>query len=171
MAHVNSGPPILNISPTAALDRLMPMYRFTIEVAIDAPVERVWRALCDPAEVVQWDGGVIEALDAPPDYPAPGQVVHWRYRSRLFKTLVDRPQEVEAQRMLRSLLARGPFRYDETYGLSAKDDGTELSVEVQGWTTVPLIGRLIDRAYAGPIALRAFDGSLAAIKEHCESEP
>ena len=91
------------------------MRRFLLTTLIDAPVDRVWRALCDPAEVVQWDAGVIIAIDAPADYPRPGQTVRWRYRSERRPELLDRPQEVVPEQKLRSILELGPYYMDETY--------------------------------------------------------
>ena len=67
--------------------------------------------------MVQWDTGVAAALDAPANYPQPGQHVRWRYRNGPFRILHDRPQDVVAERRLRSLLSVGPFRFDETYTL------------------------------------------------------
>ena len=142
----------------------------TIErvVGIEAPA-RVWRALCDPAEVVQWDTGVERPLDAPPDYPRAGQHVRWRYRSPIFRTLHDRPQEVVPERTLRSLLALGPFRFDETYTLEATDAGTRLSMEMRAWCVVPLLGSLIERVYLKSAVQQTAGASLRAIKRHCET--
>ena len=116
------------------------MYAFDTSVEIAAPPERVWRALCDPAEVVRWDTGVAEALDAPADYPQPGQHVRWRYTNGPFRLLHDRPKEVVANQKLRSLLAVGPLRFDETYTLEARDGGTLLTAAMLVWVPVPLLG-------------------------------
>src|SRR5438105_2563777 len=102
------------------------MYPISLGVDIQAPPARVWRALCDPAEVLRWDANVIEAIDAPPDYPQPGQHVRWHCRSGPFRLLHDRPQVVEAPARLRSRLALGPYRYDETYNLEATPAGCRL---------------------------------------------
>ena len=71
------------------------MIEFTETVQIGTSVERVWRALTVPAEVVQWDSGIVEPIDAPPDYPQPGQHVRWRYRLGPVPLILhDRPTEV-----------------------------------------------------------------------------
>lgn len=145
------------------------MERFVIDVAIAAPPSRVWRALCDPAEVVQWDTGVVEALDAPPDYPRPGQRVRWRYRRGLFRVLDDRPHEVVPERTLRSLLRIGPLRFDETYTLEPSDSGTRLTVTMAIAAALPLAGRLVERLYALPATRRAVSASMQALKRHCEA--
>jgi hypothetical protein len=146
------------------------LYEFTLATHINASPARVWRALCEPTEVVQWDSGVVEALDAPADYPRPGQHVHWRYRSGPFRLLHDRPQEVEPERRLRSLLSLGPYHYDETYILERIDLGCRLSARLVVWTAIPIVGALVDGTYLGPSTRRDFEASLAAIKRHCESE-
>ncbi len=144
------------------------LYAFDLCVTIAAAPSRVWRALCDPAEVIRWDNAVEAAMDAPPDYPRPGQHVRWRYRGSPFGLLHDRPQEVQPNGKLRSLLALGPFRYDETYTLQTAPEGCRLTASLAVRTALPLIGPLVDRFYLGPSTRRAFEASLASIKGHCE---
>ncbi len=139
-----------------------------LEVEINAPASRVWRALCDPIEVGAWDSSVEAALDAPPDYPQPGQHVHWRCRSGFFRILHDRPQEVLAENTLRSLLSIGPVRYDEAYTLTPVQGGTRLSVDLDV-TLAPILGIFVSRLEATIDARIAFETSLANIKRHCEA--
>src|SRR5690606_19971864 len=109
---------------------------------IAAPPGRVWRALCDPEEVVRWDTTVLEALDAPPDYPRPGQHVRWRCKGT--DTLLhDRPQHVEPERRLHSLLEYGHQRLDETYALTATDFGTRLDLHIDLMLNTPVIAPLL----------------------------
>jgi hypothetical protein len=146
------------------------VYPVQLTVHIDAPSQRVWQALCDPAEVVQWDTGVAAALDAPADYPQPGQHVRWRYRNGPFRILHDRPQDVVAARRLRSLLALGPFRFDETYTLESRNTGCQLTATLRVVVPLPALGRLIERFYIGPRTRDAVGASLDAIKRHCEAQ-
>jgi uncharacterized protein YndB with AHSA1/START domain len=145
------------------------MYSFAASVEIDAPPSRVWRALCVPAEVVRWDTGVVEAIDAPVDYPQPGQHVRWRYSNGPFRLLHDRPQEVVAERTLRSLISVGPTEMDETYTLQAIDGGTRLTATMLVWVPWPVAGVIAERALFGPATRRAVTDSLQAIKRHCEA--
>ena len=145
------------------------MYRFVVSTEIEASTARVWRALCDPAEVVVWDTGVEKALDAPDDYPQPGQHVRWRYSSGPFRILNDRPQEVVPEQRLRSLLAVGPFRFDESYTLEANGDGCKLTAQMDVSVPLPGLGWLIERLYLGPAMERTVSASLKAIKQYCES--
>ncbi len=155
------------------------MYSFSVSVEIEATPARVWRALCDPAEVVQWDTGVVEALDAPADYPQPGQHVRWRYSNGPFRILHDRPQEVELERTLRSFISLGPAWFDETYALEPRGGsaglttgaGCRLSAAMRVRAPLPPLGWLLERLYVGPESRRAVTASLAAIKRHCESPP
>ncbi len=147
------------------------MYAFRLAVDINAAPARVWRALCDPAEVVRWDGNVVEALDAPGDYLRPGQHVRWRCRSGPFRVLHDRPQEVEAERMLRSLLALGPFRFDETYDIEAVEGRCRLTAALIVRAPLPLLGPVVESLYLGPTTRRSVAAALEAIKRLCESEP
>ncbi len=146
------------------------MERFAIELVIAAPPSRVWRALCDPAEVVRWDTSVVEALDAPSDYPQPGQHVRWRTRAGVARILHDRPQEVIPERRLRSSLRLGLLCFDETYALGAAADETEtkLTVTMEVTVPIPVVGTLIGRWYALPVSRRAVAASMDALKRHCE---
>jgi hypothetical protein len=147
------------------------MYSFVVSVDIAAPPSRVWRALCDPAEVVQWDTGVVEALDAPADYPQPGQHVRWRYSNGPFRTLHDRPQEVVQERTLHSHISLGPMWFDETYTLEPGDAGCRLTAAMRVRAPFPPLGWLLERLYVGPESRRTVTASLAVIKKHCEAPP
>jgi len=146
------------------------MTEFTEFVRIECPVARVWLALTDPAEVTAWDTGIVEPIDAPVDYPKPGQYVRWRYRlGRLPLILHDRPSEVVPNRTLRSSIRLGPFTFDETYTLGAlAPNRSELSARLCVWSEVPVVGALLERWPGAPLALATVRQSLAAIKLHCE---
>lgn len=146
------------------------MYAFTETVDIDASPARVWQALCVPAEVVQWDAGVSAALDAPADYPQPGQHVRWRCSGVTFRILHDRPAEVIHERKLRSRLRRGPFHYDETYTLTGRDGGSRLTAALEVRLPLGVIGWLLERVYAARQTQTAVRAALAAIKRHCEAD-
>src|SRR3989304_362410 len=103
------------------------MYSFSVTVDIRASPACAWRALCHPAAGGQWDSGGEEALDAPADYPQPGQHVRWRYSNGPIRVLHDRPQEIVPERTLRSLISIGPFRFDETYTLEPRAGSTALT--------------------------------------------
>ncbi|HLF70954.1 MAG TPA: SRPBCC family protein [Dehalococcoidia bacterium] len=148
-------------------------YRIKLSIEIEAPVERVWRALCDPGEVARWDPGVAEALDAPVDYPRPGQTVRWRTRSG--GELIDAVQEVEPPRRLRSVLVVDEVRIDETYELTATERGCRvdcrLGAQMQSaWTNAFLFLLIGPRIAMGSAVRASFQTSLAGLKRFCETE-
>lgn len=145
------------------------MQRFAETIEIAAPPERVWRALTDPAEVVVWDTGVVAPIDAPPDYPRPGQHVRWRYRlGPLPLVLHDRPTEVVPAATLRSSIRLGPFDFDETYTLRSDGATTRLTADLTLASTAPLVGGLLEAWIGAPLARSTVRHSLAAIRRHCE---
>ena len=148
------------------------MIEFIETVRIERPVARVWRALTLPSEVVQWDGGVQAALDAPPDYPRPGQHVRWSYRLGPIPLILhDRPTEVVAEQTLRSSILLGPFAFDETYTLrSPTPTRTELSARLCVWSRSKIFAAWLERRLGAPLARSTVQGSLAAIRAHCEAD-
>jgi Polyketide cyclase / dehydrase and lipid transport len=148
------------------------MQRFVETVEIGASPERVWQALTRPDEVVRWDTGVVEPLDAPPDYPRPGQHVRWRYRLGPLPLLLrDRPTRVERASVLRSSIRLGPFDFDEIYTLrAAGPSSTALTADLSLTSRVPLLGRLLEWSVGRPLARSTVRGSLAALKSHCEGD-
>jgi hypothetical protein len=147
------------------------VYAFRVSEQIAAPPARVWRALCDPAEVVAWDTGVAEALDAPPDYPQPGQHVRWRFRHGWFRILHDRPLEVRSERTLRAALSVGPYRFDETYTLATLPDGCRLTADLVVRVAVPVVGGIVARRWIGPRLRSGVMDSLARLRQWCEPRP
>jgi len=140
----------------------------SMSITIGAPPSRVWHALCDPTEVGQWDSGVEAALDAPADYPRPGQHVRWRCRSGFFRIIHDHPQEVAREQKLRSLLSLGFVRYDETYLLAPSKAGSRLEVQLDVSIWSPVLSWLV-RGRAIEDAKKAFTESLQNLKHHCEA--
>lgn len=149
------------------------MHSFVDEIDIEAPSERVWRAITRPSEVVIWDGGIVEPLDAPPDYPRAGQHVRWRYRlGPLPMTLHDRPIQVEEGSVLRSFIHLGPFDLEETYTIHAEEIATtRLRVALSLSSAVPLLGIFFERVIGPSLARSTVRGSLADLKRHCEGTP
>lgn len=143
-----------------------------MSTAVGAERTRVWRALTDPAEVVGWDASVIAPIDVPPDYPKPGQHVRWRARlNDLPIILHDRPIEVSVNERLRSAIAYGLFRYDETYTLADDAGGpgrTRLMLKIVAMNEIPVVGGSIDRFGVRQHATQLVSTALRAIREWCE---
>ena len=156
------------------------MIHFTESVDVAADRSRVWRALTIPSEVVIWDTGIVRPLDAPDDYPAPGQHVRWSYRLGPIRlTLHDRPTEVETNPRLRSSIRLGPFEFDEIYTLVDRSDkegpgrrpGTHLEVSLTLLGRVPILRAQFENMVGRPLARATVRTSLAAIRAHCETAP
>jgi uncharacterized protein YndB with AHSA1/START domain len=145
------------------------MYRIDLAIEIAAPVGLVWRALCEPAIVVQWDSEVVEPINAPPDYPQPGQTVRWRCRDD-GSVLIDRPQQVEPGRRLASILELGSWLMAEAYDLSSASGRTRVGLSLELRVRVAVIGPLIEHISAGRRARQGFEASLAGLKRWCEAQ-
>lgn len=144
--------------------------QFEAAAIIHAPVERVWRALVDPAEVVLWDGGVEAPEQVTQPYPRPGQHARWRYRLGPFRlTLHDLPMEVAPEQTLRSRIRVGPFNLDETYQLAPDgDEASKLSLRLRVWLGLSVLGPLLDQFVSGRVARTSVRGALVSIKAYCE---
>ena len=144
------------------------MRRIRISTQIDAPVSRIWRALCDPSEVACWDTGVIRATNPPVDYPRPGQEVLWQYRSKRWPMLLDRPQEVVPEQKLRSILELGPYYMDETYALSPLEGGTLVEMSVDLTVRRAMWGPLLECLWVEREVRKGFEASLQGLQRYCE---
>jgi hypothetical protein len=122
---------------------------------------------------MRWDTGIVAPIDAPADYPRPGQHVRWRYRlGPLPMILHDRPTEVVAEKTLRASIQLGPYAFDEIYTLTAETAArTALSASLSLSSNLPLVGPWLERWPGASLARATVRQSLAAIKAHCEAEP
>ena len=153
-------------------DKKAAVYSASVEkiVNINAPRQIVWRALTHPEQVVVWDTGIVRPLDAPPDYPQPGHIVHWKYSlSGLPMTLIDRPQEVKPLEKLRTLITLGFMRFDETYFLKELgSDSTELTALLRVGNVLPFFRETFDYRIGRTLAGSTVSSSLNAIRDFCE---
>ena len=144
----------------------------SIDIAADR--ERVWLALTNPAAVVIWDTGIVRPIDAPHDYPRPGQTVRWQYRLLgLPLTLIDRPQEVVPLERLRTHIALAFMRLDETYMLDSPANlprGTRLSMRLVIGNTLPVFRSGFNRWLGRGLAAQTIAQSLRALREFCERD-
>lgn len=145
-------------------------YAIDHSIEIAASPDRVWRALCSPREVTRWDDTVVAALDAPEDYPQPGQHVRWRCKNTT-EVLHDRPQHVEENTRLHSLLDFGRQRMDETYLLTETPGGTRIDLHVELSVKAPFIAGVVLRFVDGRMVRRSFETSLTSLKQFCETTP
>jgi uncharacterized protein YndB with AHSA1/START domain len=134
-----------------------------VRVHIDAPIERVWRALCDSEEVSQWDGAV--PLDVPTGYPRPGDQARWRVRiAGIPVALHDHVSDVEAPVRLAAHITYGIVELDEEYRLDVEGRRTTVTSDNA------VRGRIVGLGWlATVITRRAMNGALARLRRHCEA--
>jgi uncharacterized protein YndB with AHSA1/START domain len=142
--------------------------------SIQAPRERVWRALTLPAERIRWDERTLSLESAAEGSASPGSESRYRYRlGSVPVELRGRALEVVPPSRLRHEMAIGRFRFEETYTLA--DDGTgrtRLSLRIAAATnTVPVLGGALDRFDVRRLASELADTNLRAVQRWCESAP
>jgi hypothetical protein len=148
-----------------------------LSTVIEAPRERVWRALSQPRERIRWDTRILSLERAVPDYPHGEEPARWRYQlGSVPVELVDQPVEVVPGKRLRQALRVGSFRFEQTYTLSAEgEEGgaaarTRLSLRFSApENTVPVVGGALDRFDLRRLASEIVDDNLRAIERWCGS--
>lgn len=142
------------------------MVRVVVTAEIAASVERVWRALVVPGEVVAWDG--VAPLDVPDDYPRQGQSALWSTRMLAVRwKLHDHIVAVDPPERFASEITVGFVALHEEYRLRAlPDGGCELVSDNLVRSRLPLLGRL-----AATLTRRNVRDSLARLRLHCEGDP
>ena len=149
------------------------MITVAMSTTIDSSRERVWRALTRPGELIRWDERLMELLDPAEDYPSVGRSVRWRYRLGTVPVVLrDDPLEVIPSERLRSALAVGLLRLDETYSLGdeAGDlERTRLTLRLVSNNSVPVVGGLLDRFAVRRLAADFVDNRIRSIQKWCEN--
>ena len=137
--------------------------RVSVETEIEAPVERVWRALTRPEEVCVWDG--VVPLEIPIDYPNTGQHARWRSAFGPIRlTLHDRVRVIEEARRMVATIDIAFVRVEEEYRLrSTSTDGTTLVTDDDVRSRVPGLGWLAVRLTRANVL-----SSMARLKQFCE---
>jgi uncharacterized protein YndB with AHSA1/START domain len=138
-------------------------HRVVVRVHIDAPIERVWRALCEPSEVEAWDGAQPRVV--PTGYPQPGQHAQWRVHvARVPVTLHDRVDCVDAPIRLAARITYGYIDLAEEYRLERDGDTTTITSDNVVRSRPPGFGWLAARA-----TRRAVTAALTRLAAHCAS--
>ena len=130
---------------------------------IEAPVDRVWRALTVPNEVTVWDG--VVPLDVPVDYPKVGHHARWRSAfGPLRLTLHDHILVVAEMRCMAATIDLALVHVDEAYRLSPiAGGGTMLVTDDEVRSRVPGLGWLAVRLTRANVL-----SSMARLKDFCE---
>ena len=142
-----------------------------LSAVIHAPRSKVWRALTVPAEIIRWDKSILSLLEPADDYPSVGVEAHWRYKLGAVPVILrDRPLEIMTGRKLRSEVALGLFRFEQTWTLADEADATRLGVQLAAGSTIVVVGGVVDRFDVRRLAAEYVDGKLRALRSWCEAK-
>lgn len=138
---------------------------------ICADIEVIWKAIIDPADVIQWSYDVSEILSDPQDYPTAQKTYRWRYRHPFLKlTLYDTPRVIITDKKYYSTGRMLFLDWKETYDLEKRQESVFISVELNINCVIPVIGRLIDRFYLQRMAKIQVRQTLSRLAEFCEKQ-
>lgn len=139
---------------------------------IASPRPRVWEALTERAQILQWRPGALEALDPEVRYPTPGERVRWRCRVRDLPLLLeDTPLLVLPGECLHARLALGLFRFEETFRLGpvpTEPERTRLGLKIAASNEMPVLGGSLDRFAVREFATQLAATYLQAVRDWCE---
>jgi hypothetical protein len=148
-----------------------------MQTSIAAAPARVWRALTEPNELVEWDASMLAPIDPPADYPSCEATMRWRYLlGGVQLVLCEKPRQVVPLRKLHSSLAMGSLRFEQTYSLardSASSDAsqppvTRLGIKLVSANAIPVLGGMVDRFDVRRIAAARANDLLSALQQWCE---
>ena len=137
---------------------------------VGADRERVWSALTDASERLQWDGSLEAPIEVAPDHPRPGDHARWRYRLHGMPVVLhERTLEVVEGKRVRSAMSLGPFRFDLAYTLEPEAEGkrTRLSAALAASNVVPVVGGALDRFAVRKLASEIVAEALEGVRDHC----
>jgi len=135
--------------------------------------EHVWHAIIDPQQVIRWDEPMLALLEPAKAYPRVGQHVRWRYHLGTIPVVYhERLVEVVPGQRLRSTVAMGLFRFQQTWSL-VDDPGdpqrTRLGLRLTAANVIPVVSGLIDRFAVRRLSAEYADTKLQALQMWCEN--
>ncbi len=145
-----------------------------LSAVIDVPLSQVWRAVSDPMERLRWDPCVYGLLVPADGFPEVGTEAQWRYRLRgLPLVLRDRPLEVRPGQRLRSEVALGLFRFEQTWSLQQTEtaDRTRLGLHLAAASSVAVVGGTVNRFDVRRLSAQYVDEKLRALRGWYERPP
>ncbi len=140
-----------------------------LAISVASPRARVWRALTDPAEMIRWDESLLALMEPAEGFPQVGQHVKWRCSVGTVPVVLhDRPFEVVCQERLRSKVAMGLFRFEQTWSLADDEGRTRLGLSITAENSIPVVGGSVDRFDVRRMAAEYVDTRLRALQKWCE---
>ncbi|MEM7409861.1 MAG: SRPBCC family protein [Myxococcota bacterium] len=137
---------------------------------IRSPRQRVWDALTLPSELIRWDDRRL-SLEAPaPGHPRLGQAAEWLCLLGSVKVRCsEEPIEILPEARLRTAVALGAFRFEETYTLVDEEpSGTRVSLALAARNSVPLFDNELDRFDVRKLCVERVDANLSLLQRWCE---
>lgn len=145
------------------------MAEFARSTLIDAPVDRVWRALDDIAAIEQWNPGVRESrlIGSRPSGEGAARFCDLGGRNYLHEEVVHHePQRALTMRITETNL---PFQHaDIRFTLQPHGDGTRVTVSPVYRLRFGLLGSALDASYVRRTYSRGMAALLAGLKRHVE---
>ena len=149
------------------------MITTALSAVIGAARAKVWHAIIDPKQVIRWDEPRLALLEPVTSYPRVGQHVRWRYHLGAIPVVYhERTVEVVPEQRLRSTIAMGLFRFQQTWSLvdeSGDPQRTRLGLRLTAANVIPVVSGLLDRFAVRHLSAEYVDTKLHALQEWCES--
>jgi len=145
-----------------------------LSAVIGATRAKVWHAIIDPKQVIRWDEPMRALLEPAKAYPHVGQHVRWRYHLGAIPVVYhERTIEVIPEQRLRSTIAMGLFRFQQTWSLvdeSGDPQRTWLGLRLTAANAIPVVSGLVDRFAVRRLSAEYVDTKLHALREWCERQ-
>ena len=159
-----------------------------LSASIGAPIDRVWRALTDPAERVAWDERILgeislsgasamptKAINATGDKETPGQKTKWRFRlGAIPLVMLEEIVGVDRHERLVSRISIGSMHFDQTLTLYREDDEsgprTRLGMKLIANNQIAVIGEVVQRLDVQKVVIEYVDTSLRQVQKYCEAD-
>ncbi len=149
------------------------MITTALSAVIVAARAKVWHAIVDPRQVIRWDEPKLALLEPAHASPHVGQHVRWRYHLGAIPVVYhERTVEVVPEQRLRSTIAMGLFRFQQTWSLvdeNGDPQRTRLGLRLTAANAIPVVSGLVDRFSVRRLSAEYIDTKLHALQEWCEN--
>lgn len=166
------------------------MITVALTATIDAPGERVWRALVDTAERPAWDDRILGEVRLPetssrllrrPRPVPPGFALHaprrtcWRFLLEgVPLVMIDEILRIDGHERLLGRISIGSLRFDHTTTVHLEHDRSgrrvRVGMKLVAGNSVAVIGELVPRLEVQRVLIEYADTTLRRIRKHCESD-
>ena len=149
------------------------MGRFTSEINIDAPKEKVWEVLADLGNIYRWNPGVIHSYSTSEEASGEGASRHCDVQSGPIKGYLEERafdwQEGEGFKIEIYDSSLPVKRVIVQFAVQARGEGTVVEVTPEFQLKFGLVGVVLERLMFGPQFRKGMAGLLAGLKYHVET--